>query len=136
MNDVIVTDVNIAISVLISDSRKIRRILARKDLQFVAPKFFVVELFKHAAKIQKATKLSREKVLDVLSSIINRIKFYEEDLISLGSWTEAFRLCRDVDEKDTPYIALTLELNGKFWTSDEVLKRGLSKKGFNEFYKP
>ena len=136
MNDVIVTDVNIVISTLISDSRRIRRILARKDLEFVAPKFFIVDLFKHAPKIQKATKLSKDKVLDSLSSIINRIKFYEEDLISLGSWVEAFRLCRDVDEKHTPYIALTLELGGKLWTKDEELKRGLSKKGFNEFYSP
>ncbi len=105
MNEIIVIDANIIISALISDSRQIRRILAREALQFVSPKFIVVELFKHAPKIQKATKLSRDEVLELLSSIINRIKFYEEDLISIGNWTEAFRLCRDVDEKDTPYIA-------------------------------
>jgi predicted nucleic acid-binding protein len=74
-------------------------------LQFVAPKFVFVELFKHAPKIQKATKLSRDEVLELLSGIVNRIKFYEEDLISIGNWIEAFRLCRDVDEKDTTYIA-------------------------------
>jgi len=136
MNDVIVTDANIIISSLISDSRKIRRIVSRKDLKFVAPKFIIVELFKHAPKIQKVTKLSRDEVLESLSSIVNRIKFYEEDLISIGNWVEAFRLCRDVDEKDTPYIALTLELEAELWTNDDELKIGLKRKGFNTFYQP
>ncbi len=136
MNEIIVIDANIIISALISDSRKIRRILARKDLQFVSPKFIVVELFKRAPKIQKATRLSRDEILELLSSIINRIKFCEEDLISVGSWTEAFRLCRGVDEKDTPYVALTLELDARIWTNDEELKIGLRKKGFTDFYTP
>lgn len=85
MNEIIVTDANIIISALISDNRQIRRTLAQKDLQFVSPKFIVVELFKHAPKIQKATKLSRDEVLELLSSIVNQVKFYEEDLISVGS---------------------------------------------------
>ena len=134
MTETIVVDTNIIISALISDSRKIRRILARKDLRFVAPKFIIVELFKHAAKIQKAAKLSKDEVLELLSSIINQINFYDEDLISVGNWTEAFRLCRETDEKDTPYIALSLELNAKVWTNDEKLKIGLRKKGFTDFY--
>jgi len=135
MNEIIVTDANIIISALISDSRRIRRILARRDLRFVSPKFIIVELFKHAPKIQKATRLSKDEVLDLLSSIVNRIKFYEEDLISVGSWAEAFRLCRDVDEKDTPYVALALELDATLWSNDNELKIGLKKKGFAKFYK-
>ena len=134
MNELIVVDTNIIVSALISDSRKIRQPLARKDLQFIAPKLIVVELFKHAAKIQKANKLSKDDVLELLSSIINHINFYDEDLISVGSWIEAFRLCRNKDEKDTPYIALSLELNAKVWTNDNKLKVGLRKKGFDKFY--
>jgi len=135
MNEIIVTDANIIISALISDSRRIRRILARRDLRFVSPKFIIVELFKHVPKIQKATRLSKDEVLDLLSSIVNRIKFYEEDLISVGSWAEAFRLCRGVDEKDTPYVALALELDATLWTNDKELKIGLKKKGFAKFHK-
>jgi len=135
MNEIIVIDANILISSLISDSRQIRRTLARNDLQFVAPKFIIVELFKYAPKIQKATKLPRDAVLELLSTIINQIKFYEEDLISVGSWAEAFRMCREVDEKDAPYVALALELDAGIWTNDNELKIGLKKKGFINFYK-
>jgi putative PIN family toxin of toxin-antitoxin system len=133
MIETIVVDTNVIISVLISANQQVRRILARKNLQFIAPKFIVVELFKHAPKIQKATKLSKDEVLELLTFIVNRIKFYEEDLISVGSWAEAFRLCRNVDEKDTPYIALALEFDALIWTNDNELKIGLKKKGFDKF---
>ena len=134
MNEIIVIDTNIVISTLISDSRKVRYLLVKGDLQFISPKFVLVELFKHAPKIQKATKLSKDDILDLLSFIINRIKFYEEDLISVGSWVEAMRFCRGIDEKDAPYLALALEFNAKLWTNDKVLKLGLKKKGFDNFY--
>lgn len=136
MSEIIVVDTNVIISALISDSRQVRRVLARRDLQFVSPKFIIVELFKHAPKIQKVSKLSKHDVLELLSSIINQINFYDEDLISIGNWTEAFRLCRETDEKDTPYVALSLELEAKIWTNDVELKIGLKRKGFDEFYQP
>ena len=47
---------------------------------------------------------------------------------------EAHRLCKDIDGKDTPYVALTLYLGGKFWTEDLELKSGLMAKGFTEFF--
>lgn len=133
MSKIIVVDTNIIVSVLIANSRKNRQILSNRDFTFVAPKFIIVELFKHAPKIQKATKLSEDEVLEVLSTIINQIKFYDDGLISVGNWVEAFRLCRNLDEKDTPYIALALELNAKIWTNDRELKIGLNKKGFDKF---
>ena len=61
-------------------------------------------------------------------------KFFDEDAISIGSWAEAWRLCRDVDENDVAYVALTLELDGKLWTSDRVLEEGLRRKGFQRFF--
>ena len=64
--------------------------------------------------------------------LVERISFFDEDAISIGSWTEAWRLCRDVDENDTACVALTLELG----TSDRELETGLRKKGFTRFFSP
>jgi predicted nucleic acid-binding protein len=41
-----------------------------------------------------------------------------------------------VDEQDTPYIALTLHLDGHLWTEDARLKHALRAKGFDSFYEP
>ena len=46
------------------------------------------------------------------------------------------RLCRDVDSKDAPFIALTLHLDGRLWTGDDRLKAGLRAKGFARFFEP
>lgn len=56
--------------------------------------------------------------------------------MSIGSWTEAWRLCRDVDENDTAYVALTLELDAVLWTGDKELETGLRKKGFAKLLVP
>ena len=134
MVEIIVIDTNIIISALISNSQRILQIIFNPNYLFVSPKFVIVELFKHSEKIQKASKLSEDEVLELLSIIINRVKFYDENLVSIGSWTQAFSLCREVDLKDTPYIALALELNAKLWTKDDVLKIGLEKRGFDNFF--
>ena len=62
--------------------------------------------------------------------------FVNEANIPLGTWMEAYRLCKGVDEKDTPYVALTLHLDGRLWTHDAQYKAGLRTKGFDQFYDP
>jgi predicted nucleic acid-binding protein len=39
-----------------------------------------------------------------------------------------------VDPKDTPFVALTIELDGRLWTGDKALVRGLRAQGFDRFY--
>lgn len=82
--------------------------------------------------------MSRHGVFDatLLHTLLERIRFYDEEAISIGNWTEAWRLCRDVDPNDTAYVALPLELEGDLWTSDRVLEMGLRKKGFEHFFNP
>lgn len=40
-----------------------------------------------------------------------------------------------VDTKDTPFVALTIDLKIPLWTGDKKLKDSLKSKGFNDFYK-
>lgn len=59
--------------------------------------------------------------------------FVEEGGIAIGTWIEARRLWREVDPKDTPFVALTLHLEGRLWIGDEELKAGLRARGFDRF---
>jgi predicted nucleic acid-binding protein len=52
----------------------------------------------------------------------------------LGNFVEEYRLFGDIDEKDTPFVALALELEGELWMMDETLKIDLKRKGFNSFF--
>ncbi len=57
-------------------------------------------------------------------------------MISDENKIRALNLCKDVDEADTPFIAVALEFNSPLWTSDKKLKNGLTKKGFSNFFLP
>ena len=136
MNKIAVVDANLIFSCLISESPRILRGFLLENFSFVAPNFVIVELFKHFERIKKGSHLSDDEMFELLSEIVGRIRFYDETLISVGNWIEASRLCREIDPKDTAYVALALELNAKFWTNDNALKTGLIKKGFDNFYEP
>jgi predicted nucleic acid-binding protein len=40
----------------------------------------------------------------------------------------------EVDLKDIPFVALSIELNAPLYTGDNKLKNGLLAKGFDNFY--
>ena len=131
----VVVDTNILFSALRAKSTKIRETLERPDLRFYAPNFLTVEIFKHKERILHKSKASEDEVYELLYKILSRITFISEETISTGNFLQAYKLCGDVDEKDTPFVALSLELEAEIWTRDEALKKGLEKKGFNSFYK-
>ena len=132
-----VIDANRIFSALIAANGRLRRLLGDStDHAYFCPKYVLVELFKHKERIASASGLDEPEHLRLLHDLLERISFFDEDAISIGSWTEAWRLCRDVDENDTACVALTLELGGELWTSDRELETGLRKKGFTCFFSP
>lgn len=130
----IVVDTNILFSSLRAKNSKLRQVLDREDCRFFTPNFLMVEIFKHKERILQKSKVTEDEVYEILYKMLHKINFVNEETISLGNFIEAYRLCGDIDEKDTPFVALTLEIEGEFWTKDDVLKRGLIKKGFDSFF--
>ncbi|PIY09004.1 MAG: hypothetical protein COZ18_09345 [Flexibacter sp. CG_4_10_14_3_um_filter_32_15] len=53
-------------------------------------------------------------------------------MISNQSYYKAFNLCKNVDEKDTPYLALSIELEIHLLTQDEKLAAHLKQEGFDK----
>jgi predicted nucleic acid-binding protein len=51
-------------------------------------------------------------------------------LISNRSYLAAWQLCRDIDEKDTAYLAASIEFDIELVSKDAKLIEGLRKKGF------
>jgi predicted nucleic acid-binding protein len=83
-----------------------------------------------------AAKVAPEAMLDALHTLVTRLNFVNEANIPLTTWMQAYRLCKGVDEKDTPYIALTLHLVARLWTDDGELKSGLRARGFDRWFEP
>ena len=69
-----------------------------------------------------------------LRTLLNQLAFVHEADIPIGIWVEAFRLCKQTDVNDTPYVALTLHMDGRFWTEDNELKTALRARNFDRFF--
>ncbi len=127
----LVVDTNIVFSTLLNPHSVIGEILMniQDEFTFFAPEILKKELERYAPKIAAYSKLSPSDLADIEKAVLSTITFISEDTISEQSWIRALDLTKDVDEDDTPFIALGIELDAKVWTGDKVLSDGLSKKG-------
>lgn len=132
----IVVDTNILFSALLSKETPLRKYFFNKDYNFYTPNFVVVEIFKHKERIFKYAKSDESDVYEYLNSILKKLNFVNEEIISIENRQEAFRLCADVDQDDIPFVALALELDALLWTGDKKLRDGLIAKGFDSLFFP
>jgi predicted nucleic acid-binding protein len=130
----VVIDSNIVISCLLATGRKFSEILFSSSHEFYSCNFLIIELFKHKEKIVKYSGADEKDVLKNLHNIIGNIHFINDNLVDIKNRQKAFDLCKEIDEKDIPFIALTLELDALLWTGDKQLKQGLQQKGFDKFF--
>lgn len=132
----VIVDTNIIFSALLREDNKYANTIIKNDSNhdFYAVYFTLVELFKHKERIKKYSKLSEEDILEVLYELLKHIHVINDNIISNSSWKQAMHLVHDIDVKDVPNIALTIELEGKIWTGDIELIEGLRAKGFDDFF--
>lgn len=130
---IVIVDVNILFSSLISPNSRIARLLTDPSLSLerVSCHYAIVELFKHQPKIVRYAKKPVEDVLTDLSTLLSVLQFYNETIIAAPHWQEADRLTRGVDSFDISYVALTLQLGGWLWTGDKKLYNHLRTMGFD-----
>lgn len=130
----VVVDTGIIFSSLLSSSAEQRKIFFSEKYKFYSPNFVFLEIFKHKERILKHAKASEAEVYEYLVSVLQRAHFVNEEIISAENRMIAYELCKNVDEKDTPFVALALELDACLWSSDKKLIKGLMKKSFNRFF--
>jgi predicted nucleic acid-binding protein len=135
--DCVIVDANIAFKCLHSGRGDLReRIGPGFHPQFYSPRFLFIELFKHKERLARAASLPEAELLEALYLLTSHLEFVNEANIPLGTWMEAHRICKGIDLDDTPYVALTLHVDGRLWTDDQQLKSALRARGFDRFFEP
>jgi predicted nucleic acid-binding protein len=129
----IVVDTNIVFSTLLNPHSAIGEILMniQDEFTFYAPELLKDELKRYSPKIAAHSKLDKNALADIEALVLSGINFVAEENISEQSWALAWSIAKDIDEDDTPFVALAIELGTKLWTGDKVLTRGLIKKEFD-----
>lgn len=132
----VVVDANILFSALLRDDSSFAQILFTSEHTFFVCESTIVELFKHKEKLVKLSKLSETEVTRLFYLLLKHLTVYREVLIAPEVRRQAHVLCADLDEADTPHVALALHLGGLLWTGDKRLRSGLRGKGFDAFFTP
>jgi predicted nucleic acid-binding protein len=134
ISDALVVDTNLVFSALIPRASQIREILLENDMEFYSPNILISEIYKHKDKLIKNSKLTESEFYIYFDGIIEKIKFIPTEFIALENRQKAYDLCHDLDIKDTPFVALAIELSVPLWTGDKKLEDGLRLKGFHNFF--
>ena len=122
---IVIFDTNVLFKALVAKNDYVRNQLFSVNYHFIAPRI-----------AQASNNSSEEKLLELLHLLITSISFINENLISNKSFIKAFELCKQTDEKETPFVALSLETNAPIWTYDTVLKKQLIQNNFTNFFEP
>ena len=115
-------------SCLISGNDKYKRIF--KECRLYLPDFALSEIQEHQAEILAKTKIPPSDLRSFTLSLFDYMIVVPNFLISTESYFEAFHLCKDIDEDDTVYLALSIEFKLPLLTNDRILAEGLRRKGY------
>lgn len=130
----IIVDASIIISVLINPAGKEAAFIFdyADKVDFIAPDLIYKEVASKKNKIIAGSHLNESSLEQSLLLIyttfsVISVEKYQPDILKVAE-----QLTYSIDKKDTQYIALTILMEGLFWTGDLKLLRGLKRKGFNQ----
>ena len=108
----VIIDTNIIFSALLSNQSSFTQIILNSEYSFYICESVIIELFKHKEKIISLSKLSEEEIIRLYSILLRRVIISKEKLIEPSIRQKAYHLCLDIDEADSPIVALTIKLKG------------------------
>jgi len=127
-----VIDTNIIFSALLKKDSKVTKFLLDSSNEWYCCNYSFAELFKYKDRIEMLSQLHFDDIVALMRILLSKICFIREDIIPPEIAVKAHNLCSDVDEKDTPFIALALFLNIPLVTRDKKLINALKEKGFDD----
>ncbi len=125
-----VIDTNIIFSSLLKKDSKVAKFLLDSSNEWYCCNYSFAELFKYKDRIERLSQLDFDDIVALMRILLSKIRFIREDIIPPEIAKKAHNLCSDIDEKDTPFIALALFLNIPLISRDKKLVNALKEKGF------
>ena len=130
----LIVDTNIILSYLHTQNPRILSIIDDDEVQIYTPNYLIYEFIKHQQRIMAKSKLDNAEYAELIGFLISRLYFINIRDIDFVNISYALRLCGEVDENDTMFVALSLQLDCLLRTRDDVLKTGLRQRGFDNFF--
>lgn len=114
----LVVDSNIIIAALIKDSTS-RKILLNEKHEFVGVLFSQQEIKKYQKLILTNSGISERNYQMLFDLLFSKIKLFGENEVQLKFLEKAFAIMKEIDETDTPFLALALQEKCVIWSDDK-----------------
>jgi len=125
-----VIDVNILFGGLISRKKFYEDLFLR--YRFYVPDFALLELQKYKEVIRKQLTKHQADFEKFALMIFSNLNVIPDFLLNNQTIEKAEELCKDVDIKDSMYVALAIFMNLTLITRDKPLYNHLKSKGFED----
>lgn len=128
----LVIDTNILISSLLIDQSGTVKLLKSEvfDLYYPEDGLTEIEYYKDYI-ITKREKSFQKRTFDfALSFVMESVTIIPSEVYQ-EKMKKAYGIMKDIDEKDTPFLALALQLNLHLWSNDKHFKKQNLVKCFN-----
>ena len=131
----VVVDTNIVFSGMLNTNNHIANILVRTKTKhpFYSTEQLRIEIENYSDKLMIIAKCSEHGFRRVFSLFTRKIQFVNRQFIPHQFYHEALSLTKDVDIDDTEFVALTMCLDGRFWSGDKILKKWLVDRDWDKF---
>ncbi|WP_462249517.1 PIN domain-containing protein [Ferruginibacter sp.] len=135
---VVIVDANILISAILNINGRIADLIFSNSstIDFVVPAFIQTELKAKQKKICSENNITTGQFNQNALLLLTQILIINDDEISDAMFEKAFELTKNIDPKDTIYVALAISLDALFLTGDLKLIRALNRKGFSHLITP
>ena len=125
-----VVDANVLMSILISGKASYRPILTFH--RFVLPDFALVEIEKYQQVLSGKTKMKEDEFVQWTYYVFSQMTFLPQYVLRTESLEKAGKLLKNVDLKDTAYVALAMQLDLPLLTRDKSLYEGPQRRKFKK----
>ncbi len=119
-----VVDTNTLMSALLKDDSMTAKLLKSEffDLYYPEDGLREVEYYKKYMISKRKKKLQKQSFEYALKFILESIRIIPSELYS-QRMKIAYEAMKGIDEKDTPFLALALQLNCPVWSNDKHFKQ-------------
>jgi predicted nucleic acid-binding protein len=124
MNNYVI-DANVLMSILISGKSIYKPLLDYYN--FIVPEFALVEIDKYKISIFEKTQMQKNELINFSYFVFSKLNILPNYIIDEQIFENALKLTKNIDIKDTSYVALSMQLNLTLLTRDKKLIIGLNK---------
>lgn len=120
----IVVDTNVLMSALLKDNSIIAKLMRSEYIDIYYPEDGLAEIERYRQYIISRRKktLQKQSFEFILQFVLKPLHIISDEFYS-SKIEEAYSKMKDIDEKDTPFLALALQLRCPIWSDDTHFKQ-------------